>query len=67
MKNTIEFLQNGGADETLKAASEKWASENPGRRVVAATFKSARPAGPDGRWVEIEIDHELDRSYAAAD
>jgi hypothetical protein len=70
MDNTtedIEFFQNDGADETLKAASRDWEARNPGRRVVEASFVAAYPGDRHGRWVTIRIKHSLDRSYACAD
>ena len=64
---TEEFFQNGGADETLAQASKEWEGRNPGRRVTKAEFKYAHPGRPgEGRYVGIEIHHELDRSYSAA-
>ncbi len=55
----FDFFQNGGADETLKAASLDWEGRNPGRRVVEASFVAAYPGDRDGRWVTIRVQHAM--------
>ncbi len=56
--DTVEFFQNGGADETLAKAKEDYEKSHPGRKAMDARFSYAYPGRPgEGRWVGIEIDY----------
>jgi hypothetical protein len=56
--DTIEFFQNGGADETLDQAKADYEKSHPGRKAMHARFSYAYPGRPgEGRWVGIEIDY----------
>lgn len=68
MKTTYKFFQVDGTDATLVAATRKWESENPGRRVTEAKIECDIPVlDREGRWIDISIVHEMDRTYAYAD
>lgn len=55
LTKTIEFFQTDGADETLEAAKEKFAKENPETFIAHLRFVAASPGDRNGRWVEIEV------------
>lgn len=56
--DTIEFLQNDGAAETLKAASAEFEVRHPGRKAISAEFEWLSPGDRDGRWVGIKVTYE---------
>lgn len=66
----FEYFQRGGAEETLRLASQAWEATNEGRgrRVIEAKFIAASPGRMgEGRWVTIALTHTLDRSYSYVD